>query len=57
MSSNNSQPILDDVSVIVAGQGGDGSLTVITMLADLFRNSGLNVYTERDVTTKRALGM
>jgi len=52
MSSNNSQPVLDDVSVIVAGQGGDGSLTVITMLADLFRNSGLNVYTERDVLSR-----
>ncbi len=52
MSANNSQPILEDISVIVAGQGGDGSLTVITMLADLFRNSGLNVYTERDVLSR-----
>ncbi len=52
MSSNNGQPILEDVSVIVAGQGGDGSLTVITMLADLFRNIGLNVYTERDVLSR-----
>lgn len=51
MSSNN-QPILEDISVIVAGQGGDGSLTVITMLAELFRNSGLNVYTERDVLSR-----
>ena len=33
MSSNNGRPILEDVNVIVAGQGGDGSLTVITMLA------------------------
>lgn len=52
MSSKNSQPILEDVNVIVAGQGGDGSLTVITMLADLFRNAGLNVYTERDVLSR-----
>ena len=52
MSSKNNQPILEDVSVIVAGQGGDGSLTVITMLAELFRNSGLNVYTERDVLSR-----
>lgn len=52
MSSNNTQPVLKDISVIVAGQGGDGSLTVITMLADLFRNSGLNVYTERDVLSR-----
>ncbi len=52
MTSNNSQPVLEDVNVIVAGQGGDGSLTVVTMLADLFRNSGLNVYTERDVLSR-----
>ena len=52
MTSKNSQPVLEDVSVIVAGQGGDGSLTVITMLADLFRNVGLNVYTERDVASR-----
>ena len=52
MTSNNTQPILEDVSVIVAGQGGDGSLTVVTMLADLFRNAGLNVYTERDVLSR-----
>jgi len=52
MTSTNSQPVLEDISVIVAGQGGDGSLTVITMLADLFRNVGLNVYTERDVASR-----
>ena len=52
MTSKNSQPVLEDISVIVAGQGGDGSLTVITMLADLFRNVGLNVYTERDVASR-----
>lgn len=52
MSPENGRPILKDANVIVAGQGGDGSLTVITMLADLFRNSGLNVYTERDVLSR-----
>jgi len=52
MSSNNGQPILEDVNVIVAGQGGDGSLTVITMLAELLRTNGLNVYTERDVLSR-----
>ncbi len=43
---------LDDVNVIVSGQGGDGSLTVSTMLADLLRQRGLNVYTERDVMSR-----
>ncbi len=52
MSSNNGRPVLEDVNVIVAGQGGDGSLTVITMLAELLRTNGLNVYTERDVLSR-----
>lgn len=52
MSSSNSRPILEDVNVIVAGQGGDGSLTVITMLAEMLRMNGLNVYTERDVLSR-----
>ena len=40
---------LEDLNVIVSGQGGDGSLTVINILADVLRNNGLQVYTERDV--------
>ncbi|HJM89656.1 MAG TPA: 2-oxoacid:acceptor oxidoreductase subunit alpha [Dehalococcoidia bacterium] len=43
---------LDDVNLIVSGQGGDGSLTVSTILADLLRQHGLNVYTERDVLSR-----
>lgn len=43
---------LEDLNVIVAGQGGDGSLTVITLLAGLLRDRGLNVYTERDVLSR-----
>ena len=46
------QPILEDLNIIVAGQGGDGSLTVINLLADLLRKSGLKVYTERDVLSR-----
>jgi len=46
MTSNNEQPILEDVNVIVAGQGGDGSLTVVTMLAELFRTSGFVIFIE-----------
>jgi len=34
------QQTLEDVNVIVAGQGGDGSLTVITLLAALLRMDG-----------------
>jgi 2-oxoglutarate ferredoxin oxidoreductase subunit alpha len=43
---------IEDVNVIVSGQGGDGSLTVSTILADLLRQRGLNVYTERDVLSR-----
>ena len=54
MTSKNSQPILEDVNVIVAGQGGDGSLTVVTMLADLFRNAGLKcIYRARCIITNK----
>ncbi len=44
--------LLDDVSVVAAGQGGDGSLTVTTLLASLLRQRGLSVYTERDVLSR-----
>ena len=43
---------LEDLSVIVSGQGGDGSLTVVNILADVLRNNGLQVYTERDVLSR-----
>lgn len=46
------QEVLEDINVIVAGQGGDGSLTVITVLAELLREAGLNVYTQRDVLSR-----
>ena len=43
---------LEDLNVIVSGQGGDGSLTVVNILADVLRNNGLQVYTERDVLSR-----
>lgn len=46
------KPKLSDLNVIVSGQGGDGSLTVINILADVLRNSGLRIYTERDVLSR-----
>ena len=49
---NNSKPILEDLNVIVAGQGGDGSLTVINILADVLRAAGMKAYTERDVLSR-----
>lgn len=48
-----SEPIrIDDVNIIVSGQGGDGSLTVTNMLGELLRDRGMSVYTERDVLSR-----
>ena len=47
------EPIqIDDVNVLVSGQGGDGSLTVTNMLGSLLRARGMGVYTERDVLSR-----
>lgn len=45
-------PVMEDVNVIVSGQGGDGSLTVVTLLAEVLRQNGMRVYTERDVLSR-----
>ena len=49
---SDSKPHLDDLNVIVLGQGGDGSLTVISILADVLRSAGLRAYTERNVLSR-----
>ena len=49
---NRSKPRLEDLSIIVSGQGGDGSLTVINILADVLRSVGMRAYTERDVLSR-----
>jgi|TARA_B100000929_G_scaffold217246_1_gene173972 2-oxoglutarate ferredoxin oxidoreductase subunit alpha len=49
---NNPKTQLEDLNVIVSGQGGDGSLTVINILADVLRSSGMRAYTERDVLSR-----
>jgi 2-oxoglutarate ferredoxin oxidoreductase subunit alpha len=42
----------DDICIMVGGQGGDGSLTVINLLGRVFRNLGLNVYDARNVLSR-----
>ena len=49
---NKTKTQLEDLNVIVSGQGGDGSLTVVNILADILRTYGLKVYTERDVLSR-----
>ena len=41
-----------DVSVIVGGQGGDGTLTVVDLLGRYFRKRGLYVYTSRNTLSR-----
>ncbi|MEE1558099.1 MAG: 2-oxoacid:acceptor oxidoreductase family protein, partial [Arenicellales bacterium] len=49
---SHSKPHLEDLNVVVLGQGGDGSLTVISILADVLRSAGLRAYTERNVLSR-----
>ncbi len=41
-----------DFNVMVAGQGGDGSLTVVTLVDRLMRRHGLHLYTSRNVASR-----
>jgi len=52
MNAEMIRPDLQDLNVIVSGQGGDGSLTVVTLLASVLRQNGMSVYTERDVLSR-----
>ncbi len=42
----------DDLTVCVAGQGGDGSLTIITLLADVLAQRGLNLYRTSNIASR-----
>jgi len=47
------QPLeLADLSVMIGGQGGDGTLTVSDLLGRYFRKRGLYVYTSRNVLSR-----
>lgn len=41
-----------DINAMVAGQGGDGSLTVITLLGNLLARRGFHLYTSRNVASR-----
>jgi 2-oxoglutarate/2-oxoacid ferredoxin oxidoreductase subunit alpha len=43
---------LSDLSVMIGGQGGDGTLTVSDLLGRYFRRRGLYVYTSRNVLSR-----
>ncbi|MCP4290103.1 MAG: 2-oxoacid:acceptor oxidoreductase subunit alpha [Gammaproteobacteria bacterium] len=44
--------VLTDLNVMVAGQGGDGSLTVISVLTELLARRGYHLYMSRNVASR-----
>ncbi len=44
--------VKDDISIMVGGQGGDGTLTVVSLLGSTFRNLGFNIYDARNVLSR-----
>ncbi len=44
--------LVDDLGVLVAGQGGDGSLTVVNLLGTLLGRRGFHTYTAREVASR-----
>lgn len=44
--------LLSDFNAIVAGQGGDGSLTVISILTELLAKRGYHLFTSRNVASR-----
>ena len=43
---------LDDLNVVVSGQAGDGSLTLVGLLGDLLAERGFHLYRSRDVASR-----
>jgi 2-oxoglutarate ferredoxin oxidoreductase subunit alpha len=43
---------VSDINVMVAGRGGDGSLTIITLLSKLLSQRGFNMCSTRDVASR-----
>jgi 2-oxoglutarate/2-oxoacid ferredoxin oxidoreductase subunit alpha len=42
----------DDLTVIVSGQGGDGSVTLVGLMGDLLRRRGFHLFEARDVGSR-----
>jgi 2-oxoglutarate/2-oxoacid ferredoxin oxidoreductase subunit alpha len=42
----------NEICIMIGGQGGDGTLTVVNLLGRIFRNIGLNVYDARNVLSR-----
>jgi len=46
------QRLLSDISVMVAGQGGDGSLTIASLLSAQFASRGLHLYSTSNIASR-----
>ena len=44
--------VFSDLNVMVAGQGGDGSLTIITLLTQVLSRRGFQLYSARNVASR-----
>ena len=44
--------VCDDLTVMVAGQGGDGSLTIIALLSKALLHRGYNIYRTSDIASR-----
>lgn len=44
--------LVTDFNVIVSGQGGDGSVTLVTLIGDLLRRRGFHLFEARDVSSR-----
>lgn len=44
--------LVDDLTVAVSGQGGDGSLTVVTLLGRILTARGFHLYSAREVASR-----
>ena len=43
---------ISDINVMVAGRGGDGSLTIITLLSRLLGQRGFHMFSSRNVASR-----
>ncbi len=51
-SSQSKSEYKEDITVMIGGQGGDGTITVVSLLGFVFRKLGLNIYDARNVLSR-----
>ncbi|MCF8473982.1 MAG: 2-oxoacid:acceptor oxidoreductase subunit alpha [Emcibacter sp.] len=52
VKKDNTPLACDDITVVTAGQGGDGSVTVITLLAWALAQRGLHLFSANDIASR-----